>query len=64
MFQSLCSVTLDKRVDHPRTPLEPGKYMLNTIRTDGYVVLTSQSGIKSQLIGLGKLLAAGFKRTG
>lgn len=63
MFQSLCSVELKDRVDHPRTPLVPGKYVLNTIRKDGYVVLTSQAGQVSQPIGLAKLLAAGFRRT-
>ena len=63
LFQSLCSITLNKRVDHPKTPLEPGQYMLNTIRTDGYVVLTSQAGIKYTPMSLGKLLAAGFRRT-
>ena len=63
MFQSLCSVELKDRVDHPRTPLVPGKYVLNTIRKDGYVVLTSQSGQVSQPIGLAKLLAAGFRRS-
>lgn len=63
MFQSLCAVELKDRVDHPRTPLVPGKYVLNTIRKDGYVVLTSQAGQVSQPIGLAKLLAAGFRRT-
>lgn len=63
MFQSMCSVELKERVDHPKTPLPAGKYTLNTIRKDGYVVLTSQSGAVSQPIGLAKLLAAGFARS-
>ncbi|MHB1083178.1 MAG: type II CRISPR RNA-guided endonuclease Cas9d [Prosthecobacter sp.] len=63
MFQSMCSVEIKDRVDHPKTPFPPGKYTLNTIRKDGYVVLTSQSGRVSQPIGLAKLLAAGFHRS-
>lgn len=62
IFQSMCSVEITARVDHPKTPLLPGKYVLNTIRKDGYIVLTSQSGHVSQPIGLAKLLACGFRR--
>jgi hypothetical protein len=62
-FQSLCEVELKQKVDHPSTPLSPGKYTLNTIRSDGYVVVTGASGGKSQPISLIKMLAAGFRRT-
>lgn len=61
-FQSKCLVSLEQPVDHPKTPLAPGVYSLNTIRGDGFVVMTSASGQVSQPIGLAKLLAAGFKR--
>jgi CRISPR-associated endonuclease Csn1 len=61
-FQSLCSVEITGAVEHPKTPLSPGKYNLNTIRKDGFVVLTDASGHISQPISLSKLLNAGFKR--
>jgi CRISPR-associated endonuclease Csn1 len=61
-FQSGCLVEIKLPVAHSKTPLVPGKYSLNTIRGDGFVVLTNQSGQISQPIGLNKLLAAGFQR--
>jgi CRISPR-associated endonuclease Csn1 len=61
-FQSGCLVEIMAPVPHPKTPLLPGKYSLNTIRSDGFVVLTSPSGRVSQPIGLSKLLPAGFRR--
>jgi CRISPR-associated endonuclease Csn1 len=61
-FQSGCLVGLDQAVAHPKTPLATGKYRLNTIRSDGFVVLTSASGQVSLPIGLSKLLGAGFRR--
>jgi CRISPR-associated endonuclease Csn1 len=61
-FQSMCTVQLAKPVAHPKTPLEPGVFILNTIRKDGFVVLTNQSGRVSQPISLAKLLSAGFER--
>jgi CRISPR-associated endonuclease Csn1 len=63
-YQSGCLVVLEKPVPHPKTPLSSGKYSLNTIRGDGYVVLTNASGQVSQPIGLNKLLPAGFRRLG
>ncbi len=61
-FQSGCLVELAESVTHPKTPLLPGKYSLNTIRSDGFVVMTNCAGHVSQPIGLGKLLSAGFRR--
>ena len=61
-FQSLCSVSLDHFVAHPKTPLVPGRYTLNTIRKDGFAVVTDSRGKKSQPISLVKLLASGFRR--
>lgn len=61
-FQSGCLVEISNAVPHPKTPLTAGKYSLNTIRSDGFVVLTSSSGSVSQPIGLAKLLAGGFER--
>jgi CRISPR-associated endonuclease Csn1 len=62
-FQSMCSVELKEAVPHPKTPLASGRFVLNTIRKDGFVVLTDKSGTPSQPISLTKLLSAGFKRT-
>lgn len=61
-FQSMCQIELDKPVVHGKVTLQPGKYLLNTIKKDGRAQLTSASGIKSPEIGLAKLLPAGFKR--
>lgn len=62
-FQSMCTVELKEPVAHPKTPLSAGVFVLNTIRRDGFVVLTDRSGKVSQPIALGKLLSAGFRRT-
>ncbi|MBI4658089.1 MAG: hypothetical protein HY735_04425 [Verrucomicrobia bacterium] len=61
-FQSGCLVEINGSVAHPKTPLAAGKYSLNTIRSDGFVVLTSSSGKVSQPIRLTKLLTVGFRR--
>lgn len=61
-FQTGCLVRIESAISHPKTPLVPGKYSLNTIRGDGFVVLTNSSGQVSQPIGLSKLLPAGLKR--
>jgi hypothetical protein len=61
-FQSGCLVEIKLAVSHAKTPLVPGKYSLNTIKGNGFVVLTNSSGQVSQPIGLNKLLAAGFER--
>jgi CRISPR-associated endonuclease Csn1 len=61
-FQSGCLVEIAQPVGHAKTPLTPGRYSLNTMRGDGFVVLTSSSGQVSQPIGLSKLLPAGLRR--
>ena len=61
-LESGCLVGLNKAVAHRKTPLAAGQYLLNTIRSDGFVVLTSATGQVSQPIGIAKLLAAGFRR--
>lgn len=61
-YRSMCAVKLEGAVEHPKTPLAPGLYVLNTIRKDGFVVLTDRTGKVSQPISLTKLLAAGFQR--
>jgi CRISPR-associated endonuclease Csn1 len=61
-FQSGCAVVLDGAVDHPKTPLKAGTYKLNTIRADGFVKVTSATGVVSEPISAQKLLAAGFAR--
>jgi len=61
-FESGCLVGLDQSLPHPKTPLSAGTYLLNTLRRDGFAVLTNAAGAVSQPIGIGKLLAAGFHR--
>ena len=61
-FQSLCAVEISAAIPHPKTPLLPGRYVLNTIRKDAFIVLTDATGRVSQPIGLAKLLIAGLKR--
>lgn len=61
-FQSGCLVKITESVAHSKTPLKPGRYLLNTIRSDGFVVVTDSAGKVSQPIGLAKLIAAGLKR--
>lgn len=61
-FQSKCLVRLDERVEHAKTPLEPGAYQLNTIRADGFCIVTSCAGKKSSPISLNALFKAGFCR--
>lgn len=63
-FQSGCTVQLNQDVPHAKTPLKPGRYILNTVRMDGYAVLTNQAGESSQPIGLNKLVPAGLRRCG
>lgn len=60
-FQSGCVVELGKTVQHPTTPLLPGRYKLNSILADGRAKMTC-SGRLSLPISLEKLFAAGFQR--
>lgn len=61
-FQSGCTVELENRVEHTKTPLEAGRYLLNSIWADGRAKMTSTSGKLSEPINLGELLKAGFRR--
>lgn len=61
-FKSGDQVILDKGVDHATTPLAAGRYKLNTIKEQGYAVLTNAAGNASKPISLQSLLAAGFRR--
>jgi CRISPR-associated endonuclease Csn1 len=62
-FKSGCTVELSAPVAHSKTPLLPGKYVLNSIWTDGRAKVTSVTGKLSDPINLGDLLNAGFKRS-
>ena len=42
--------------------LPEGVYMLNTIRTDGWIQLTSANGDKSKPININYLMKAGMKK--
>ena len=61
-FQSGCLIELASPIAHRSTPLAPGRYKLNTMRTDGYVTLTDSAGKISLPISLEKMIAAGFTR--
>ncbi len=61
-FQSGCLIELASSIAHRSTPLAPGRYKLNTMRTDGYVTVTDSAGKISLPISLEKMFAAGFKR--
>lgn len=61
-FQSGCTIEIENKVDHAKTPLEPGRYLLNSIWGQGNVVVTNASGKVSAPIGLAHMLNAGFKR--
>jgi len=72
-LQSGCLVSTTAETSHARSPLPAGTYQLNTVRTDRYVLLTTQDGTTYvakpkpgqrtiPLYGLEALLAAGFRR--
>lgn len=61
-FESGCTVELSEAVAHPKTPLAPGRYLLNSIWSDGRAKVTNQAGRVSEPINLGEMLNAGFKR--
>jgi CRISPR-associated endonuclease Csn1 len=60
-FQSGCTVSLDTMVEHKKTPLPAGTYILGTMRGDGYTVLRSSQGGCSP-ISIETLIKAGLKR--
>ena len=64
-FQSGCHIVTEKETTHVRTPLAPGIYLLNTIRSDGNVQLTTREGITYPSIpfySLKNLVSAGLRR--
>lgn len=60
-FESGCTVEISQPVEHPKTPLAPGRYILNSIWEQGNVVVTSGTGKVSAPIGLAHMLNAGFR---
>jgi CRISPR-associated endonuclease Csn1 len=60
-FQSGCAVSLDARVDHKKTPLDAGTYILSTIKATGETVLKTPTG-NSAPIALNYFMQAGFRR--
>ena len=61
-FESGCTVELTDRVEHPKTPLVAGKYLLNSIWEQGNVVVTDNTGKVSAPIALSHMLRAGLQR--
>jgi CRISPR-associated endonuclease Csn1 len=61
-FESGCTVEIHSAIDHPKTPLKPGRYRLNSIWEQGSVVVTDQASKASAPISLAKFVAAGFHR--
>lgn len=64
-FQSGCLVEVEHEIHDDRRLLQPGKYTLNTLKTDGKVKLTARDGKTCPdvpIFRITKLIAAGFKR--
>ncbi|AKC83434.1 hypothetical protein IMCC26134_12860 [Verrucomicrobia bacterium IMCC26134] len=61
-LESGCLVQIDKPIAHAKTPLAAGIYKLNSVWTQGNVVVSSQSGVTSAPIGLAKFIEAGLRR--
>lgn len=61
-YISGCTVQIFTSVEHPKTPLKPGLYRLNSIWEQGSAVVRSSSSQDSAPISLSKLVAAGLKR--
>jgi CRISPR-associated endonuclease Csn1 len=61
-FRSGCAVTLAQPVEHPKTPLQPGVYKLNSIWASGFIRMTSAQGVVSEPISAQKLVEAGFAK--
>lgn len=61
-FVSGCTVQIFSPIEHPKTPLKPGLYRLNSIWEQGNAVVRSSSSQDSAPISLTKLIAAGLKR--
>lgn len=66
-FQSGCMVEVSQEVQHVKMPLPPGRYILNTLRTDCNAKLTTADGRTYPMIPfyhLSKLISAGLRRVG
>jgi CRISPR-associated endonuclease Csn1 len=61
-FESGCTVQIDARIEHSKTPLMPGVYRLNSIWEQGNIVVTDQASNVSAPIGLARFIAAGLRR--
>ena len=61
-LESGCAVEIMKDVAHSKTPLSPGRYVLNSVWEQGNVVVTSATGQTSAPIGLAHMLTAGLRR--
>lgn len=61
-FQSGCLIKIRNRIDHKSTPLEPGIYKLNTIRSDGYMKVTSARGEISKDMNILKFIEAELEK--
>lgn len=61
-FESGCTVELSAAVEHPKSPLAAGRYLLNSIWEQGNVVVTGNTGKVSAPIGLSHMLRAGLRR--
>jgi CRISPR-associated endonuclease Csn1 len=60
-FQSGCLVKIERPIVHTVTPLEPGIYRLNTIKTVGQVKVTDIHGKASLPINISKFIEAQLK---
>jgi CRISPR-associated endonuclease Csn1 len=60
-FQSGCAVSLAAPVEHKKTPLKSGDYLLGTMREDGYIVLKGPSG-RCSPISIETFMQSGLKR--
>ncbi len=61
-FRPNCLVRIEAHIPHPKTPLKPGIYRLNSLWKSGQVELTDSRSNKYGPIGLAKLIDAGFRR--
>jgi hypothetical protein len=60
-FKSGCLARIEKTIEHRATPVESGVVRINTIRKDGWVVVTDSSGKVSSPINIGKFIEARLK---
>jgi CRISPR-associated endonuclease Csn1 len=60
-FRSGCLARIETAIRHKTTPVEPGIIRINTIRKDGWVVVTSSSGKPSLPINIERFIEARLK---